>query len=80
MLLTPEGFGSYRPRMNDLLTAADLEALAKAKPISIAEVCRRAGVAESTFWRWKSGATEPTLGIYRRLLDVVRAKDDGGAA
>ena len=55
----------------NVLTATDIEALAWKAGLSMAEVCRRAGLAQSTFTRWKAGKTEPTLDAYRRLYRAV---------
>jgi hypothetical protein len=30
-------------------------------------LCDRAGIALSTFYRWRAGVTEPRLDVYRRL-------------
>ena len=57
--------------MGDLLTPSDIEALAAEAGKSIAQVCRDAGIAQSTFSRWKRGTTEPTLDVYRRLRDAA---------
>jgi transcriptional regulator with XRE-family HTH domain len=54
----------------------DLERRAKAKRLSIAEVCRRANVAPSTFARWKSGDSLPTIRVLRKIEDVI-ANDTG---
>lgn len=58
--------------MAELLTPQDMERLAADAGKSMAEVCRSAGVAPSTFWRWKSGKTAPNLTVYQRLLAEVR--------
>lgn len=59
--------------MADLLTPQDVEALAKASGKTIAQICKDAGIAHSTFTRWRAGETEPTLGIYRRLVAAAEA-------
>jgi 4-hydroxyphenylacetate 3-monooxygenase len=59
--------------MDDLLTAGAVEKLAKDAGLTMKEICERAGVAQSTFSRWKAGATAPTLDVYRRLRDAVLA-------
>jgi predicted transcriptional regulator len=59
--------------MSDLLTPADVERMAWEGRISIAELCRRAGVAPSIFSRWKAGKTEPSMENYRRIRDVAQA-------
>ena len=61
--------------MQDMLTPADIEAKAVEMGLTMGEVCRRAGIAHSTFTRWKAGRTEPTLDVYRKLRDVVAAAD-----
>ncbi len=60
--------------MSQLLTPAEIEARAKDAGMSIVEVCRKAGIAPSTFYRWKAGETEPTLGVYQRLYDATCPK------
>ena len=57
--------------MNDLLTPADIERKAAEAGITLKEVCVRAGIAQSTFSRWKAGKTEPTLDVYRRIRDAL---------
>lgn len=57
--------------MENPLTADVIEARARARGMSMLEMCRAAGIAASTFTRWKAGKTEPTLGVYRRLCEVV---------
>jgi transcriptional regulator with XRE-family HTH domain len=55
----------------NLLEPAEIEALAGQAGFSMAEVCRRAGISQSTFTRWKAGRTEPTLDVYRKLHQAV---------
>jgi transcriptional regulator with XRE-family HTH domain len=57
--------------MSILLTPDQIEAKAAACGKSMAEVCRDAGIAQSTWSRWRRGETEPTLGVYRRLCEAV---------
>lgn len=73
MRLTDVQYCKYGPRMSDLMTAEDIErrAVEIGKPMK--RVCEEAGVAVSTFWRWKTGRVEPTLGVYRRLVAAVAA-------
>lgn len=53
------------------LTADALESLAQKAGLSMAEVCRRAQVATSTFFRWKGGKSGLTMESYVRLLDAI---------
>lgn len=57
--------------MSHLLTPLEVEAKAKDAGLSIADVCKRAGIAQSTFSRWKAGKTAPTLTIYQRIEAVL---------
>lgn len=55
----------------DVLEPSEIEALAGQAGLSMAEACRRAGISQSTFTRWKAGKTEPTLDVYRKLYLAV---------
>jgi hypothetical protein len=57
--------------MEDLLSPADVERFARVAGISIAEVCRRAQIAQSTFTRWKAGDSAPRLDVYTRIRNAV---------
>jgi transcriptional regulator with XRE-family HTH domain len=57
--------------MSILLTPEQVEAKAAAAGKTMAEVCREASIAPSTFSRWRRGETEPTLGVYRRICAAV---------
>lgn len=59
--------------MPDLLTAAQIEARAKLAGLSIVDVCRKAGIAFSTFYRWRKGDTCPTIDVYQRLCTASEA-------
>lgn len=57
--------------MADLMTAEDIERRAGELGKPMKRVCEEAGIAVSTFWRWKTGKVEPTLGVYRRVVAAV---------
>jgi transcriptional regulator with XRE-family HTH domain len=57
------------------LTPRQIEELAENAGKSMRRVCEEAGIAQSTFSRWKAGDTEPTLGVYRRILAAVSAAE-----
>jgi transcriptional regulator with XRE-family HTH domain len=59
--------------MGDLLSPAEIERLADDAGLSVAELCKRANVAHTTFYRWRLGRTSPSLDIYQRLKEVLRA-------
>jgi transcriptional regulator with XRE-family HTH domain len=50
-----------------VLTAVEIEARAHAAGMTLREVCQHAGIALSTFYRWKAGKTAPTLTVYSRI-------------
>lgn len=58
-----------------VLTAKDFESRAKEVGLSIAELCRRAKVAQSSFHRWKTGDYGISIGTYSNLLDVLLAAE-----
>jgi len=65
--------------VNDMimpLTPREIEELADTAGKSMRRVCEEAGIAPSTFSRWKAGDTEPTLGVYRRILAAVSVPPD----
>lgn len=52
-------------------TIADMDARLKAAGVSASEVCREAGVARSTWTRWKSGEVAPNTATLSRVSEVV---------
>ncbi len=59
--------------MDSASVVEDLEAQAREAGKSISEVCRQAGVARSTFTRWKSGDNEPNVRTLQKISDVLKA-------
>lgn len=53
------------------MTPNDVERQANEAGQSMADLCRSAGIAPSTFSRWKNGKTEPTLSVYRKLVAAL---------
>lgn len=49
-------------------TASYIEGRARRAGLTMEQLCDNAGVAVSTFYRWRMGITEPRLDVYRRLL------------
>lgn len=60
-----------RLRVVDLLDVAELERVAATRRLSMAQVCRIAGVAPSTWQRWKQGQSQPRLNVMLRIRDAV---------
>ncbi len=48
-----------------------IEARATQAGLSVTELCQKAGVARSTFTRWKAGTTSPTQRILKRLAQQL---------
>ncbi len=63
--------------MDSISVVEDLEAQAREAGKSISEVCREAGVARSTFTRWKSGDHTPNIRTIQKLSAVL-PKPEGG--
>lgn len=58
---------------------AEIESLASTAGISIDDVLKRAGVATTTWWRWREGHFLPRLSTLRKvrsaLNDEIALKD-----
>jgi transcriptional regulator with XRE-family HTH domain len=63
---------------DDLLSPEEIERRVAAIGGSLREICARAGIAHTTFYRWRSAETQPTLDVYRRIRDALRSME--GAA
>lgn len=46
--------------------------LARSAGISVAELCRRAGVSRGTISRWATGQTQPSLRIWIKLEEAAK--------
>ena len=62
----------YLSAMNELPTPLTIRSAAEAVGLSVAEMCKRAGVDDSTFWRWQNGKHSPKIGIVTKWMDVIR--------
>lgn len=47
--------------------------------LALADVLSRSGVSITTWWRWKTGATEPRLATIRRIRNAVQDLTDVAA-
>ena len=71
----------YSDSMSEnVFTAEEIEAQARAAGLSVAELCRRAGVAASSFYRWKADECGITLGSYAKFLDTITAAQAASAS
>lgn len=50
--------------------------MARKAGISIAELCRRAGVSRGTLTRWEKGETSPTFRVWAKLENAAKSKRD----
>ena len=72
--------------MNQQEAIAEIEREARRAGFSIAQLCKRAGVHPSSFWRWKQtpGNPEPTSASYnaivglRSTLKTMKEERDAG--
>lgn len=53
-------------------TATDIERRAKAMGLSIPDLCKRADISASTFYRWLAGESVIKVDVANRLLEVVQ--------
>ena len=59
------------PKNTGLPAPADLQKIAGSLGRTLAEVCREAGIAPSTFCRWKNGTTKPRLDVFERFINAT---------
>jgi len=64
-------------RMDARMTPQEIEAAVRRADGSIASLCRAAGIATSTFGRWKRGETSVTLDVYDRIVSALHALREG---
>jgi predicted transcriptional regulator len=64
----------YKASMDALETVNQLEARAHALGLGTAELCKLAGIAPSTFNRWKAGETSPTFATISKVESVLAAR------
>lgn len=53
-------------------SASEIERDAQAADLTMKQVCLKAGVAYSTFWRWKNKGSKITLDAHERLQAAIR--------
>ncbi len=63
--------------MSNVLTASDIETLAKRYGMSINVLCKNAGVALAAFYKWRSGKVVPSLTTYDKLLTAITEAKEG---
>jgi transcriptional regulator with XRE-family HTH domain len=71
--------------MDQQTIIADIEARARAKGLTIQELCARAGIHPTTFSRWKKSEKNPepigaTMKLLERLDATIKAAADQQAA
>ena len=58
--------------MEDVQTIESVRAELSARGISVARLCRRADIAESTWHRWTLGGVEPRSAKWQTLVKAMR--------
>ncbi|WP_366142619.1 helix-turn-helix domain-containing protein [Acetobacter orientalis] len=56
------------------MTPHQIEEIARENGLTMQQVCQTAGVAYSTFTRWRQKKTEPRIGVYSRLVNAAYAR------
>lgn len=56
--------------MLDVARLNDMETALKTRDIPIAELCRRAGIEATTWWRWKTGKFYPSFSAAKAATDA----------
>lgn len=60
------------PNMQTIIvTAKEMRDRARKVGLSDKELCEIAGIANSTFTRWKSGRTRPSMDRYCRIIEAL---------
>ena len=62
-----------------LPTADEIEALAKSAGLSIPQLCIRANVQPSTFYRWREGTFGLNTALVQRLIDAIHTAQQEAA-
>jgi transcriptional regulator with XRE-family HTH domain len=60
----------------DLVTPQRLQDWAHSCGLRMNDICREAGIARSTWWRWKTERNGMTLAVYIRLVDALKTLRD----
>lgn len=62
----------YMRRM-EIISHADVEAVARRVGLTVTGLCREAGVDRGVLHRWKAGKGTPTIRTLNRLLEAAEA-------
>jgi transcriptional regulator with XRE-family HTH domain len=54
------------------MTLKQIEDSASKAGITMRELCQRAGIAHTTYWRWASGKSEPKLSKLAKLIQAAK--------
>jgi len=61
--------------MEPLLTPEEIKQRAKLVGLSLPDLCREAGIALSTWYRWRAGQHSPNIENYQRLVAIVTERE-----
>ncbi len=75
--LTTAKLQLYKRRMDiNLITYFDdMESRRTTAGLTIQEICRRSGIAETTYHRWRKSQVEPSLANLRAVMRVLRRRE-----
>ena len=59
-----------------IVSPHEIERRADAAGVPLREIIALAGISHTTFYRWRAGKSQPTLGVYQRLLEALHAAED----
>jgi transcriptional regulator with XRE-family HTH domain len=54
------------------MTLKQIETTASQAGITMRELCQRAGIAHTTYWRWASGKSEPKQSKLAKLVQAAK--------
>jgi transcriptional regulator with XRE-family HTH domain len=54
------------------MTLKQIETTASKAGITMRELCQRAGIAHTTYWRWASGKSEPKQSKLAKLVHAAK--------
>ena len=63
----------WRDTLLSIPTPADIMAAAKAKGLTIKQLCAKAGISDETFFRWRRGEHSIGTDKLQRLLDALKS-------
>lgn len=54
------------------MSPSEMEKQAREAGLTLKELLVRASISHTTFYRWRTGRTQPQMRLYRRISEVLR--------